>query len=118
MLHVASDVCAALGPGGGGGDGRGAASGADDANREGRGRVKDAVPRHPPHCDTSFIDVASNIYRMTWPAISTLPYEAEDALHQLFARLEADKQSIRTMEPAAAVTAPLYPHQKAGDGQT
>ena len=43
------------------------------------------------------------------------PIEKEDALDQLFARLEADKQSIRTMEPAAAVTAPLYPHQKVGD---
>jgi SWI/SNF-related matrix-associated actin-dependent regulator of chromatin subfamily A3 len=38
--------------------------------------------------------------------------EREDALEQLFARLEADKQNTRTMEPSGVVTAPLYPHQK------
>ena len=38
--------------------------------------------------------------------------EREDALDQLFKRLEEERQSTKTATPNRAVTAPMYPHQK------
>ena len=38
--------------------------------------------------------------------------EREDALDQLFKRLEEERQSTRMATPSETITAPLYPHQK------
>ena len=40
------------------------------------------------------------------------PAEREDALDQLFSRLETEKSERRALEPSSIVTSPLYPHQK------
>lgn len=60
----------------------------------------------PDKVAASVIDVDPDGVRLMAPA------EREDALDQLFTRLETEKSERRALEPSSIVTSPLYPHQK------
>lgn len=47
------------------------------------------------------------------PVTKTMdPTERQDALDQLFARLDEERRTIKTVTPSPVITSPLYPHQK------